>query len=164
MRKTGARIAVSLCLLATSILVWGQTRKAGLWELVTQTRMQYAAGSEAGGAQPASAPHTTQVCLTQEQIEKYGAIVPQIPGCQVIHVVKKPGGMNGEIVCTGRMSGKGVVESSSEDGVHAKGKIHFSGTIQAGSSTKPMEWTSETAGVFKGADCGEVKPAPLPGK
>jgi len=27
-----------------------------------------------------------------------------------------------------------------------------------------VEWTTESSSVFKGADCGDVKPAPLPDK
>ncbi len=30
-----------------------------------------------GGASPMSAPHTTQVCLTQAMIDKYGGPMPQ---------------------------------------------------------------------------------------
>jgi hypothetical protein len=160
MQKTRARITVGWCFLAAAVFIWAQTRKAGLWELTTTQTVQQSPDS----APSAGAPRTTQVCLTQQQIDQYGAIVPQIPGCQVIHVVKKPGGMTADMVCTGRMSGKGVLESSSDDGVHAKGKVHFTGSMQAGPNTRPIEWSTESSAVFKGADCGNVKPTPVPGK
>jgi len=28
----------------------------------------------------------------------------------------------------------------------------------------PMEWTIQSSSVFKGADCGDVKPVPVPEK
>jgi hypothetical protein len=139
-----------------------QTRKAGLWEITTtQTYQQSPFPS---GASPSGGTHTTEVCLTQQQIEKYGANVPQLRGCQITNVVKKPGGMTADMICTGFMNGKGELESSSNDGIHATGKIHFVGSIKTGSDAKPVEWTSESSSIFKKADCGDVKPIPMPDK
>ena len=117
-------------------------------------------------AAPGSGTHTTQVCVTQQQIDKYGAIIPQTRGnCTVSNVVKKDNGMTADLVCTGAMSGKGAIEeSTSSDGEHAKGKMHFSGSVQMGQNSKPVEWTTESSSVFKGADCGNVKPMVIPDK
>jgi len=66
------------------------------------------------------------------------------------------------MVCTGKMPGTGTMESSWSDGSHAKGKVHFVGTIQLGpNGTKPIEWTSESTSTYKGSDCGNVKPLPI---
>jgi hypothetical protein len=137
-----------------------QTRKAGLWELTVTQTFQRSPFPDAKST--TSAPHTTEVCLTQPQIQKYGAIVPHIPGCQITKVVLKPGGMTGEMECNGHMNGKATLESSSSDGIHASGKIHFVGSFGTGADAKPMEWTSHSSSVFKSADCGNVHPAPIP--
>lgn len=144
------------------ILVLAQNRKAGLWELTTTQTWQQSPFP--GGAAPGGGTTTTKVCLTQEQIDKYGAIVPQTRGCQITNIVKKGNGMTADMVCTGSMSGKGTLESTSTDGEHAKGKVHFIGSIQAGPNTKPIEWTTASSSVFKSPDCGDVKPVGAPAK
>jgi hypothetical protein len=146
---------------------WAQTRKPGLWELTSTTTWQQSpfpagtAGSPAGGG-----TRTTQVCLTQQQIDKYGAILPSTSaGCRLTNLVKKANGMTADMVCTGTMSGKGSLESSWTDGEHATGKVHFVGSIRVGTNSKPIEWTAASTSVYKGADCGSVKPYPtLPDK
>lgn len=158
MRLARIRIALSCSLLAAAALVWAQSRKAGLWEMTTTQTWQQSPFPD-GMAPPAGA-HTTQVCLTQQEIDKYGAIVPQTRGCQVTNIVKKANGMTAEMVCTGAMSGKGTMESTLADADHAKGKVHFVGSMKMGAATKTVEWTVESSSVFKGADCGSVKPAP----
>jgi hypothetical protein len=45
---------------------------------------------------------------------------------------------------------------------HAKGKVHFTGTMQMGPNSRPIEWTSESTSVYKGPDCGSVQPLPMP--
>lgn len=119
-----------------------------------------------GGANApfAGGTHTIKVCLTQEQIDKYGAIVPQSRGCQVTNIVKKANGMTADMECSGTMSGKGTLESTLTDEEHAKGKVHFVGTMHMGPNTRPVEWTVQSSSVFKSADCGDVKPAPMPDK
>jgi hypothetical protein len=121
--------------------------------------MQAPPGSPFGGG-----PHTTQVCLTQEMIDKYGAPVPGTSrgSCQVTNVSLKLTGMSATLVCSGQMSGTGTVESSWTIPDHAKGKVHFTGTLTMGPNTKPVEWTSESESVYKGPDCGSVKPLPIP--
>jgi hypothetical protein len=109
------------------------------------------------------APNTTQVCLTQAQIDKYGAPTPQSRGnCQIANVNLTASSMTADWVCTGTMSGKGTMESHwTEDG-HATGKLHFVGTMQMGSRSAPVEFTSNSTSVYKGADCGSVKPFVTP--
>ena len=107
-------------------------------------------------------PHTMQVCLTQEQIDRYGADSAHKPQLPVANVVKGAHGMTADWVCSGMMSGKGTLESSWVDDSHAKGKVHFIGSIQAGPSPKPIEFTAESTSVFKSADCGNVKPLAPP--
>ena len=167
MRGVQVRIAVVFCcFLAMAGFAGAQTRKAGLWELTTTMAWEKSPfpGGAPGGA--GAGPQTTEVCLTQAMIDRYGAIMPSTRNgaCQISNVVMKPGGMTGVMMCTGAMSGKGTLESSSGDGVHATGSAHFVGSMKMGANTAPVEWTSTSTAIFKSADCGSVKPAPMPDK
>jgi len=171
MRSTRLWITLSCCLFAMTLAGWAQGRKPGLWEMTTTTTWQQspfppgmAAASPSANPFMASGLHTTLVCLTQEQIDRYGAIVPSTRGCQVTNLVKSAHGMTADWVCNGMMSGKGTLESSWSDENRAVGKVHFAGSIQAGPNPKPIEWTAESTSVFKGADCGAVKPMAMPNK
>lgn len=157
-----ARLAILCVCCSLGALLPAQTRKPGLWELTTTQTWQQSPFPS--GAAPGSGPRTTKVCLTQEQIDKYGAIVPQSRGCQITNIVKKGNGMTADMVCSGTMSGKGTMESTAVDGEHAKGKVHFVGSIQAGGKTMPIEWTTDSSSVFKSPDCGDVKPVVVPDK
>ena len=115
-------------------------------------------GSPFGGG-----PRTTQVCLTQAMIDKYGAPLPQThSGCLINNVVMKPNSMSADWICSGRMVGKGSFESSWNDPDHAKGRVHFAGNMQMGQSSTPIEFTVESSSVYKGPDCGSVQPLPMP--
>jgi hypothetical protein len=162
MRKNRTWITLGGCFFAMVVFVCAQNRKPGLWELTTTQTWQQ---SPSAAAMPGGT-HTTLVCLTQQQIDKYGAIVPQTHGrsCEVTNIVKKGDGMTADMVCTGTMSGKGTLESHLIDNDHAKGKVHFVGSIQAGPKAMPVEWTIQSSSVFKSADCGDVKPIVTPDK
>jgi hypothetical protein len=173
MRRTRGWITLIGCLFAITVLAPAQTRKPGLWELTTTMTWQQSPFPAGTGGSPASgdgnspfnsAPHTTQVCFTQQQIDKYGAILPQTRGCQVTNLVKKAHSMTADMVCTGSMSGKGSLESSWNDDEHATGKMHFVGSMQVGPNSKPIEWTTASTSFYKDADCGSVKPFPMPDK
>jgi len=169
MRTISLRIAFCLCV--SSIASFAQTpaRKPGLWETTTTMTFQqspFPPGMTPPANSPfATGPHTTQVCVTQAQIDKYGGPPPASRGeCQVTNMVVKPTGMTADMVCTGRTSGKGTVQATWTDGEHAKSKVHFTGTMQAGPSPRPLEWTSESTSTYKGPDCGSVQPASMPDK
>jgi hypothetical protein len=171
MRKTRVWITMSCCLFAMAIFAWGQTqRKPGLWEITsTQTWQQSpfppnmpmppAAAAAFGGG-----PRTTQICLTQAWIDRYGAPTPQSRDCQVANVSLRPNSMTADWVCNGRMVGKGTLESSWDETGTAKGKVHFAGTMQGGRSPNPMpiEFTIESVSTYKGPDCGSVQPLQMP--
>jgi hypothetical protein len=96
-------------------------------------------------------------------IDKYGAPMPTSRGdCQMTNVALRANGMTASMVCTGRTTGTGTVESNWSDPDHAKGHVHFVGTVQAGPNSRPIEWTSDSVSVYKGPDCGSVQPAPMP--
>ena len=169
MRKTRVWITLGCCLFAVAVIAWAQTtRKPGLWEITSimtwqqspmPPGMQAPPGSPFGGG-----PRTTQVCVTQAQIDKYGAPPPQTRGdCQMTGIQIRPTGMSATMACTGRVVGNGSVETSFLDSEHAKTKVHFTGTMTMGPNSRPIEWTMESTSAFKGADCGSMQPIVTPG-
>jgi hypothetical protein len=170
MRFRSAAFAVSAGVLVLGLFAWAQdARKPGLWEITTSTTWQktpFPAGMQMppqAAAAFGGAPHTTQYCLTQAMIDKYGAALPQSRGnCQVSNVQKTSNSMSADWICTGAMNGKGTLESHFSGDGTAKGKVHFVGAMQMGQNATPIEWTSESTSVYKSSDCGSVKPPPMP--
>jgi hypothetical protein len=64
-------------------------------------------------------------------------------------------------ICTGQMSGKGTYEASWTDDSHSRSKVHFTGTMQMGPRSTPVEFTMESTAAYVGSDCGSVKPPPV---
>ena len=170
MTKFRSCIGLCSCLLALSQFAAAQAqRKPGLWEITTTMTFQKSplpAGMQAPSGSPlAAGPHTTPVCLTQAMIDKYGAPMPTARGdCQFTDIVLKTTSMTGKMVCSGRTTGTGTVESDWSEPDHAKGSAHFVGSLQMGQNSMPMEWTSNSVSVFKSSDCGSVQPLPMPAK
>jgi hypothetical protein len=158
-------ITLGLLLCTGAAISSEESRRAGLWEMTTTTTWQKAPlvpSSE--DSRLRGGTHTTQICLTREMIDKYGALLPQSRGqCTIKNKVVMPGIVSADYVCSGVMTGKGVLESTWLDTEHARGTLHFVGTFQVGSETRPIEWTTKSTSVFKSADCGTVKPPSLPG-
>jgi len=164
MRKTRVCLMLGCCIFAVVLFAWAQsTRKPGLWETTANMTWQKSP-MPAGMTIPGTGPQTTQVCLTQAWIDRYGAPVTQNRDCRVTNVMKKSNGMTASLVCSGKMNGKGTVEASWEDSYHATGKIHFVGVMQFGPNPMPIEWTVDSTSVYQSADCGSVNPLPIPGK
>lgn len=151
MRRFARCALLAFCLVAITAVGWAQTRKAGLWEVTTTITFVQPAGA-------AGPPHTAMICVTQKQLDKYGAITPQSAGCQFLNVVKKPNGATVDMVCTDKMDGKGTLEASWVDGEHTTSKVHFTGTMPVGLEVRSVEWTSNSSYVFKASDCGPLKP------
>ncbi len=157
MHKTRVLITVCFCLFAMTLFAGAQSlRKPGLWEMTTTMSWQQA-------GMPPGMTHTTQVCLTQAMINKYGAPVPQSNNdCKISNVVLHATSMTADMVCSGRMAGKATLESSWTDPNHAIGKMHFVGTMQMGPNSRTVEYTVNSSSVYKGPDCGSVAPLPMP--
>lgn len=178
MRKLQFGATLCCCFIALATCAQGQTRqKPGLWEVTTQMSMAGAGAPQMpqlppgtqlppGMSMPASpfGPHTTQVCVTQAMIDRYGGPYsnPQRGNCQMSNISITPGGMTANMTCTGQFSGTGTVQTTFTDGNTTKSTVHITGTIQMGSSSQPMDMTVNSTSVYKGADCGSVRPAPLP--
>ena len=174
MRKSRVSVPVlatmACCVFLFSLGAGAQTnRKPGLWESTSTMTWQQSpmpsgmqmppgASSAFGGG-----PHTTQVCVTQAMIDKYGAPIPQTRGnCTLSNVQMKSGGMSADWICTGQMAGKGSFETTWTDSDHAHTKVHFTGAMQMGPQSRPVEYSMESSSTYKGSDCGSVKPIQIP--
>lgn len=173
MRNTRVWITIGCCIVAITVAAGAQgNTKPGLWEMTTtmtwqQSPMPAGMTMPAGSNSPfGGGAHTSQVCLTQASIDKYGGPMPQSRNnqCQVANVQKKPNGVIADWICGGPMAGRGTLEAAYVDSDHSTSKVHFTGTMQMGPNAVPVEYTMITSSVFKGADCGSVKPAPMPDK
>jgi hypothetical protein len=168
MRMMKAPIVAGCCLLSAVAVAQTPNAKAGLWEVTSNMTWQqspFPQGMPAGGNSPfGGGPRNTAVCITQEQIDKFGSPPPETRrDCQLSNIVKTATGMTADMVCTGAMSGKGTVVSSWTDSEHSTSKIHFTGSMQMGPAPKPVEWTIDVTSLFKTSDCGAVKPVSPPG-
>ncbi len=162
MHKNRVWITICFCLFAITITASAQAvRKPGLWEMTANMTWQQSPMPPGMTMPPVT--HTTQVCLTQAWIDKYGAPIPQSnKDCKIINVVLHATSMTADMVCSGRMAGKANMESSWPDPNHAIGKMHFTGIMQAGPNSMPFEYTVNSSSVYKGPDCGSVAPPPMP--
>jgi hypothetical protein len=164
MHKTRVLTILGCCLFVLAIFAWAQSvRKPGLWEMTTTMTWQQSPMPQ-GMTMPGGGQHTTLVCLSQEMINKYGAPMPQSRNgeCQIANVVMHATSMTADWICSGRMVGKGTLESSWADPNHAIGKVHFVATMQMGPNSRTMEYTINSSSVYKGPDCGSVAPLPMP--
>jgi hypothetical protein len=163
MRKTRVWITLCCCLCTLAIAAGAQSKKAGLWEVTTTMTWQQSPLPPGMAAPPGSpfggAPRTSEICVTQEQIDKFGGPPPQSRGaCQVTNMQKSANGISASISCTGQMSASGTFKASWSDDGHSKSTMHMTGTMQMGPNSKPVEWTTESTSTFKSADCGSVRP------
>ena len=165
MRRFQRCLTVGFCLFCVTGFAEAQQTKAGLWEMTTTLSFQqspFPAGSPAATA--AAQPHVHQLCLTQEQVDKYGPILPTTGkgDCHIANVNKTAHSMSAQLMCAGMMSGNGTLETTFQ-ATTASAKGHFTGSIQQqGGNPMPFEWSATMTAVFKSADCGAVQPAPMP--
>ena len=100
-----------------------------------------------------------QVCLTKEEAARKAE--PQFrKGCTQQVVQRSRNTMKVKFECTepGPMSGEGEMTFISDKAYIGKSTV----TTQANGKTQQM--TMEMAGKWLGADCGDVKPRPVPVK
>jgi hypothetical protein len=163
MSKTRLSIAFMCFAILTALAGAQSNQKPGLWEM-TSTMSWQKSPMPGGMTMPGGGPHTTQVCLTREMIDKYGTAPPQSRNnqCQLSNIVKKGNSMSADWNCSGPMTGKGSVEATWTDPDHATSKVHFLGSMQMGPNATPVEYTIESTSAFKSADCGSVKPIQMP--
>ncbi|MGA3082594.1 MAG: DUF3617 domain-containing protein [Terracidiphilus sp.] len=192
MRKTRVWIAMGCCLFVATQFASAQSgRKPGLWEVTTTMNMagmqmpQMPANAQMpqlppgvklppGMQMPSGAggspfgPHTTQICVTQAMIDKYGGPTATPPSrnsdCKMTDISIKPTGMTATMVCTGQMNATGTVVATFTDANTTHSKVHITGTMQMGPNSRPVDMTMDSTSVYKGPDCGSVKPFEAPAK
>jgi hypothetical protein len=162
----GVRLnAVLISFVGAAILAAaGASRPPGLWEMTTTTTWQKAPSVQGQNSDfLKGGTTTTQLCLTEEMIDQYGALLPQSHGqCSIENKVLTPGKLTAQYVCSGTMTGSGPLESVWSDMEHEKGTVHFTGTLRLGTAVQSVEWTTVSTSHFKSSDCGIVKPVTLP--
>lgn len=172
MRRAGVGIGLAWFIFSAAVLIFAQEKdaphhsgKGGLWEITTTTTIQKSPvppGMPGGPPRPGT--HTTQYCFTQEMVDA-GALLPQSRGqCRIEDKVIKPGSITGTYVCSGKMKGMGKLESTLPDLEHVNSSIHFEGTLDVNAQAKPLEWTTTSMSVYKGAQCGPAAAQAAPAK
>jgi hypothetical protein len=176
MNKSRVWMIVGCCGVALTALAWSQSqRKAGLWEVTSQINMagmpqmpQLPPGTQLppGMQMPASpfAPHTSEVCVTQSMIDKYGSPYSNPPrgDCKITNISMRSDGMSATMACTGQMNATGTVETTFVDSNTTKTNVHITGTMQMGPNSRPIDMTMQSTSTYKGADCGSVQPLAMP--
>ena len=155
MNKTQISIVLGCCVIALAVQAQGQNRQPGLWEVTSSMTMT---GGPAN--MPQMPPQTTQVCVTQAMINKYGGPTsnPQSGNCQMTNVVLTATGMTANMTCSGGMNMTGTVQTTFVDANTTKTTIQM--TMPVGPNTMTM--TTQMTSVYKGPDCGSVKPLAMP--
>jgi hypothetical protein len=164
---------------ALGVFAHAQTRqKAGLWEATTTMSFNGQQMPQAPQLPPGTqlppgvhmppgmgGPHTTQVCVTQEMVDKYGGgySAPPRGDCTMTSHSLTATGMKATISCTGNFTGTGDVETTFLSPDSAETKMHMSGTSQGqNGQSRPVNMDMDIKSVYKGPDCGSVKPVQMP--
>ena len=155
-----------LCLFSVAALAYGQNVQPGLYENTSEVSWQqspFPAGMKMPQSPLGEGKHTTQVCVTQEQIDRYGPIVPERwgQGCHLTNTVKTASGMHAELVCSGEVEGQGTFDAAWGHEAGGSGELHFRGQMVTHEFSAPIEFTSKLVSVYKGRSCGSVKPSPM---
>jgi hypothetical protein len=149
-------LAISgLCIVALAAQAQAPNRKPGLWEVTTSMSMT------GGPEMPQMPSRTSQVCVTQAMIDKYGGPYsnPQRGNCQVTDVVVKADGMTAKLVCSGQASMSGTIQSTFVDANTTKTTVQMTMTMGNGQA---MNMTTQSTATYKGPDCGSVQPLTMP--
>jgi hypothetical protein len=146
---------LGICLIAVAAQAQSSSRKPGLYEVTSQMSM-----SGGPSNMPAMPARTTQVCVTQAMIDKYGGptTTPQTGQCQMTNVSLTASGMTANISCTGRTAMTGTVQMTFVDANTSKTTINM--TMAMGANT--MNMSMQATASYKGADCGSVQPMAMP--
>lgn len=110
-------------------------------------------------------PFTTQMCMTQEQVnaDKPPSFNDRGESCDTKVLSSSPSAMHTQVTCHGRVDGVGDMQISWRGTDHYEGTYSFQGTAGG----RPQNMTTHYSGDFVKADCGSVKPygpPPPPGR
>ena len=149
-----AMLVLGVAALTAPVSGQSQKSKPGLWEISTSVSMP---GMPAMGNMGA---HTSQVCVTQEMIDKYGGPTssPGRGNCQMTNVQLTASGMTADMTCSGGMNMTGTVKTTFVDANTTKTTMN----MKMGAGGQSMDMTTDVTATYKGPDCGSVKPLPMP--
>ncbi|HEY1984708.1 MAG TPA: DUF3617 family protein [Terracidiphilus sp.] len=162
-------IALFFCLFATAIVSSAQTRKPGLWEVTSNTKIQQPGdapgnfNASSSAAQSSAEPNGFPQCYTRELIDTYGIVLPpSLRDCTLSNIVKNDTTFNADMTCKGTYNGRGTIESTWSDENHVTGKVRFVAKTKDSTNALAMHWTQDVSAVFKSADCGNIRPRRIP--
>lgn len=116
-----ARIIVAACLAAPlAVLATQPDLQPGRWEYTSVTRFE--------GMPMPEQMHTQSECLTQEDIDRGGALLTETEGCEVSDLDMRRSGVTYSMVCTQQ----GLA-------IHMDGDIRFRGDRADGTMNAQME-------------------------
>lgn len=173
-------------LLAAGAAAGAQTLKPGLWQIthdtqgsgemaqaMTEMRKQMAAMppeqrkmmqdmmAKQGMQIPSAAPGggmVVKICMTREMVDR-NAIPSQQGDCRTTQQSRSGSTMKVAFACTNPPSrGEGEVTIASPEAYSSK--MSVTTTVEG----KPQKMDMHTSGKWLGADCGAVKPMPMPKK
>ena len=137
--------------------------KAGLWNVSTTMNMPnmqippeaMAQMKKAGVAMPTAQTFTSQICMTQAEVDSdKPPPMKNDTGCTSHMVSQTASSMQAEMACTGEMKGNGQMQISYSGAEHYVGSYNFRGSMKG----HPMDMSSSFKGDWVKADCGAVKP------
>ena len=82
--------------------------------------------------------------------------------CQITDIAMKANGMTAKMTCTGQLNATGTVKTTWTDANSSQTKVHMTGAMRMGQNWQPIDVTVQSTSVYKGADCGDVKPVTMP--
>jgi hypothetical protein len=109
-----------------------------------------------GMKMPGTQPITSQICMTQEQVN--GDKPPMSnreQSCTTKLLNQTSTSMTSEVTCHGKMEGVGRAEMSWRGNEHYEGTYSFKGSMEG----RPQQISTRYTGDFVKSDCGAVKPA-----
>ena len=157
--------------LAATILLfpavaWAGHGKPGLWTVTSTMQMAnmpqmppeaMAMMKSRGMKMPGMEPITTQMCMTQEQVN--GDVPPAThregENCTTKLISQTSSSVKSEVTCHGRMDGVGRAEMNWRGNEHYDGTYSFKGSMEG----RPQEFSTRYSADFVKADCGAVKAA-----
>jgi hypothetical protein len=153
-----------LLLMASTGMALAGHGKAGLWNVSTTMAMpamqmppEAMEKMKAMGMKMGSQTMTSQICMTAAQVAADAPVaMPQNQmGCTSNITSNTASAVTAEMVCNGRMKGRGLMRISWSGDSHYEGSYSFKGDVQG----HAMESSSSFKGDWVKADCGTVKPS-----
>lgn len=138
--------------------------RAGLWSVTSTMQMENMPQMPPEAMEMMKARHmpmpgqpfTTQMCMTQEQVnaDKPPAYSNREESCDTKVLSQSAGAMHTQVTCHGRVEGVGDMQISWRGTDHYEGTYSFKGTAEG----RPQNMTTHYSGDFVKADCGSVRP------